>query len=162
MPASRRPRLPHARRVGPAPWYLAQLATPRVLVAREVRAGAVGVRRDGRALAPHEEVHVNVLDREMGEDVEVPSRLAGSKRCSPRSGQGVRIVFHLNPTNDAWCRDHGPSFIQRDRSGGREEAIVDWGYNAWGGKYPPYDADDVDAVADRGRVRDSGVSSRAS
>jgi agmatine deiminase len=24
-----------------------------------------------------------------------------------------------------------------------EQAIVDWGYNAWGGKYPPYDDDDV-------------------
>ena len=23
------------------------------------------------------------------------------------------------------------------------EAIVDWGYNAWGEKYPPYDLDDV-------------------
>ena len=27
--------------------------------------------------------------------------------------------------------------------GGREQAIVDWGYNAWGGKYPPFDLDDV-------------------
>ena len=27
--------------------------------------------------------------------------------------------------------------------GRREEAIVDWGYNAWGGKYPPYENDDV-------------------
>jgi agmatine deiminase len=24
-----------------------------------------------------------------------------------------------------------------------KKAIVDWGYNAWGGKYPPYDLDDV-------------------
>jgi agmatine deiminase len=24
-----------------------------------------------------------------------------------------------------------------------EQAIVDWDYNAWGGKYPPYDLDDV-------------------
>jgi agmatine deiminase len=28
--------------------------------------------------------------------------------------------------------------------GGRaEEAIIDWGYNAWGNKYPPFDLDDV-------------------
>ncbi|MGH7703437.1 MAG: agmatine deiminase family protein, partial [Gemmatimonadales bacterium] len=47
------------------------------------------------------------------------------------------------PTNDAWCRDHGPVFVQRTVDGRREEAIVDWGYNAWGGKYPPFDADDV-------------------
>src|SRR4029453_12479399 len=24
-----------------------------------------------------------------------------------------------------------------------EVAVVDWGYNAWGGKYPPYDRDDA-------------------
>jgi agmatine deiminase len=53
------------------------------------------------------------------------------------------VFFHFNPTNDAWCRDHGPIFIQREVDGRREEAIVDWGYNAWGGKYPPYDLDDV-------------------
>src|SRR5262249_11104428 len=50
---------------------------------------------------------------------------------------------HRNPTNDAWCRDHGPCFVQRTVGGRREEAIIDWGYNAWGGKYPPFDADDV-------------------
>ena len=53
------------------------------------------------------------------------------------------VFFHHNPTNDAWCRDHGPCFIQRTDGGRREEAIVDWGYNAWGGKYPPFEADDV-------------------
>ncbi len=24
-----------------------------------------------------------------------------------------------------------------------EKAIIDWGYNAWGNKYPPFDLDDV-------------------
>jgi agmatine deiminase len=28
------------------------------------------------------------------------------------------------------------------RGEGRSAAIVDWGFNAWGGKYPPWDADD--------------------
>ncbi len=53
------------------------------------------------------------------------------------------VFFHDNPTNDAWCRDHGPIFVQRRSAGKAEEAILDWGYNAWGGKYPPYDLDDV-------------------
>jgi agmatine deiminase len=26
---------------------------------------------------------------------------------------------------------------------GNQKAVVDWGYNAWGGKYPPFDLDDV-------------------
>ncbi|MHB1921291.1 MAG: agmatine deiminase family protein [Chitinophagaceae bacterium] len=48
--------------------------------------------------------------------------------------------FHF-PTNDAWCRDHGPAFLV---SSGihPQKAIVDWGYNAWGNKYPPFDLDD--------------------
>ena len=52
-----------------------------------------------------------------------------------------RLTFHLIPTNEPWCRDHGPIFLTR-----KEEprlAVVDWDYNAWGGKYPPCDLDEV-------------------
>jgi len=49
--------------------------------------------------------------------------------------------FYFNPTNDAWCRDHGPAFVLNRAK--KEKAIVDWNYNAWGDKYPPYDLDDV-------------------
>jgi agmatine deiminase len=51
------------------------------------------------------------------------------------------VEFYFHPTNDAWCRDHGPAFLLNKN--GKEKAIVDWGYNAWGNKYPPYDLDDV-------------------
>lgn len=52
------------------------------------------------------------------------------------------VHFFIHPTNDAWCRDHGPAFLL-NRNPAKGKAIVDWGYNAWGGKYPPYDLDDV-------------------
>jgi agmatine deiminase len=42
-------------------------------------------------------------------------------------------------TNDAWARDHGPTLLTSD--GKLPPAMVDWEYNAWGGKYPPFDAD---------------------
>ena len=46
-----------------------------------------------------------------------------------------RIIFHQFPTNDAWCRDHGPAYLlNRDNPG--QHAIVNWNHNAWGGKYP--------------------------
>jgi agmatine deiminase len=51
------------------------------------------------------------------------------------------VQFYFHPTNDAWCRDHGPAFIVNYEK--KEKAIIDWGYNAWGDKYPPYDLDDV-------------------
>jgi agmatine deiminase len=51
-----------------------------------------------------------------------------------------QIEFVVKPTNDAWCRDHGPAFLINPETG--QKMIVDWGHNAWGGKYPPYDDDD--------------------
>lgn len=52
-----------------------------------------------------------------------------------------RVQFYLHPTNDAWCRDHGPAFLINPQTE-IKKVVVDWGYNAWGDKYPPYDLDD--------------------
>ena len=52
-----------------------------------------------------------------------------------------QVEFFEFQTNDAWCRDHGPAFLINAAT--KQKAIVDWGYNAWGNKYPPYDLDDV-------------------
>ena len=41
----------------------------------------------------------------------------GSRRSAASSPTPARtrgnVFFHHNPTNDAWCRDHGPIFVQR-------------------------------------------------
>jgi len=52
-----------------------------------------------------------------------------------------RITFRRVPTNEPWCRDHGPIFLTRNKE--PRLAIVDWDYNAWGGKYWPCHLDDV-------------------
>jgi agmatine deiminase len=52
-----------------------------------------------------------------------------------------RILFYRIPTNEPWCRDHGPMFLTRDSD--PKLAVVDWDYNAWGNKYPPFDLDEV-------------------
>jgi agmatine deiminase len=52
-----------------------------------------------------------------------------------------QISFHMIPTNEPWCRDHGPIFLIRDVD--PKLAVVDWNYNAWGNKYPPFDLDEV-------------------
>lgn len=88
-----------------------------------------------RELAGGEEVHINVADEAMEHAARTEIRRAGAAPAN--------LFFHHFPTNDAWCRDHGPCFVQRDRGDGtRDELILDWGYNAWGGKYPPFDLDD--------------------
>jgi agmatine deiminase len=57
------------------------------------------------------------------------------------------VILHDIETNDAWCRDHGPTFLARGQGSGvrdqesGQKALVDWEYNAWGGKYPPFDKD---------------------
>jgi len=88
-----------------------------------------------RHLADHEEVHINVGGPGMEQEV---------RRLLADEGAGSgNVFFHSNPTNDAWCRDHGPIFVQRAGPHGPEQAVVDWKFNAWGDKYPPYDLDDV-------------------
>lgn len=84
------------------------------------------------ALARHEAVHVNVNDAAHERHVRALF-----------DAEGVRGDVHLHrvPTNDAWVRDHGAIFVVRDVDGRRERAATDWGYNAWGGKYPPFDLD---------------------
>ncbi len=48
------------------------------------------------------------------------------------------VGLHEVPTDDAWMRDHGPTFVTRADG----YALIDWRYNAWGGKYPPWEQDD--------------------
>jgi agmatine deiminase len=90
--------------------------------------------------------------------------LAGGKEVMEQArslvGDLKNVTLHDIPTNDAWCRDHGPTFLGRGQgTGDRRQgtgnssvspspplplspsALVDWGYNAWGGKYPPFDLD---------------------
>jgi agmatine deiminase len=52
-----------------------------------------------------------------------------------------RITFYRIATNEPWCRDHGPIFLTRDRD--PKLAAIDWDYNAWGNKYPPFDLDEI-------------------
>jgi agmatine deiminase len=52
-----------------------------------------------------------------------------------------RIELFDHPTNDVWCRDHGPIFVAGTDGSGL--TITDWTYNAWGGKFPPWDLDNA-------------------
>lgn len=98
-------------------------------------------------IAKREQVHVNVPNDNWEYIVRQQLKEHG---CPTKN-----VFFHYIPTNESWCRDHGPAFMTRIRPSKpygapanrtkrpRETAIVDWGFNAWGGKYPPYDSDDA-------------------
>jgi len=83
------------------------------------------------ALIESEQVCINVCDD--AHEAEARSVLRGLPT--------ERITFYRVPTNEPWCRDHGPIFLTRNRD--PSLAVVDWDYNAWGNKYPPFDLDEV-------------------
>ena len=87
-----------------------------------------------KELVKGEEVKINVVNTAMQQFATQTLEKAGVDLS--------RVKFFLHPTNDAWCRDHGPAFLINP-SAAQPKVIVDWGYNAWGDKYPPYDLDDV-------------------
>jgi agmatine deiminase len=87
-----------------------------------------------KTVAMSEKVRINVADAAM-KDFAV-------KHLQDAGVNMAQVEFFMHPTNDAWCRDHGPAFLINP-SAAQKKAIVDWGYNAWGGKYPPFDKDDV-------------------
>lgn len=116
-----------------------------------------------RHLVTVEDVNINVWNAE--KETWVRGLLAA------RNVPLDRVRFHHFPAYEPWCRDHGPIFLVRPGSGRGDEApfktaapaasgtagqrlvtsaatsgqraIVDWGYNAWGNKYPPFDLDDA-------------------
>ena len=57
---------------------------------------------------------------------------------SARDYLGADIDIFETPIDDSWTRDSGPCFVS-DGKGGL--AGVDFRFNAWGGKYDPYDQD---------------------
>ncbi|MBK5271147.1 MAG: agmatine deiminase family protein [Bacteroidia bacterium] len=87
-----------------------------------------------KELTKGEKVCINVNDENM--------KALASKYLQEAEVDLNKIEFFFNPTNDAWCRDHGPAFLINSNAK-QKKIIVDWGYNAWGNKYPPYALDDI-------------------
>jgi agmatine deiminase len=83
------------------------------------------------ALSSGETVHINVRDED--HERHVMGLLEG--KADP-----ARLRLHHVPTNDGWCRDHGAIFVRRPGADAPLLALG-FGYNAWGGKYPPFDLD---------------------
>ena len=86
-------------------------------------------------------------------------------------GDVPNVTLHDIPTNDVWIRDFGPLFLVpserqspniatpvtgnphpgplpkgegvKQAADEQPPALVDWEFNAWGGKYPPFDSDNA-------------------
>lgn len=97
------------------------------------------------AIFPHYAAFVKELTRGEMVRINVGSKMMEQFAIMHLENHSVdlrKVEFFIHPTNDAWCRDHGPAFLINPKAV-HKKLIVDWGYNAWGDKYPPYDLDDV-------------------
>ncbi len=50
--------------------------------------------------------------------------------------------LHPIATNDAWLRDNGPCFLA-PTAATQQPALLDWEFNSWGNKYPPFELDNA-------------------
>jgi agmatine deiminase len=87
-----------------------------------------------KALVPSEIVRINV--RDAAQEAEVRARL---NDC-PLD----RVEFFHVPTNEPWCRDHGPIFLKRKED--PRILAVSFGFNAWGYKLSPFEDDEAAAT----------------
>ena len=86
-------------------------------------------------LSKGEKVRINVKDEQM--------KAFALSFIEKTDANLAQVEFYFFETNDAWCRDHGPAFLVNTQNTETPKVIVDWGFNAWGGKYPPFENDDV-------------------
>ena len=86
-----------------------------------------------KTIAESEHVCINAHNETVMQAAKLRLLLAGADLS--------KITLLPFPTNDSWCRDHGPAFLINPAK--KQRMVVNWGYNAWGNKYPPYDRDDL-------------------
>lgn len=80
-----------------------------------------------RVIAASEKVRINVQSE--AEKVRLAAQFTAEEMPSDQ------IELFVHPSNDVWCRDHGPSFVINPALT-PNKAIVNWHFNAWGNKYP--------------------------
>jgi agmatine deiminase len=64
-----------------------------------------------------------------------PDAMESAKRSLSSAVELIEL-----PHDDSWMRDNGPTFLVDGKGG---IAGVNWKFNAWGGKYHPYEDDDL-------------------
>ena len=76
---------------------------------------------------------INLLVDDERTENEVRARLEKDKVSADN------LFFYHIPTEDAWIRDYGPTFVAGDKSLG----MVHWIFNSWGNKYKKLKADTI-------------------
>ena len=80
-------------------------------------------------IAPQAQVRINA-----------ESNLHGSISKLLKAKGVSNYALYDHKTDDVWCRDHGGLFVARDDG---QLQIADWTFNAWGGKFSPWNHDNM-------------------
>jgi agmatine deiminase len=89
-----------------------------------------------RAISRFEPVVMAVRPQDVA-DAEAYTGFQRSVGAADLSCDGGGYIWQVE-LDDSWARDTGPTFV-KDRGG--EGAAIGWRFNAWGGKYTPFDQD---------------------
>ena len=65
---------------------------------------------------------------------------AARKEIAEKNATLDQVEFVHIPTDTSWTRDYGPIFVRNEKN---KLVITDWIFNSWGGKYKPWNHDDV-------------------
>lgn len=85
-----------------------------------------------RAAVKYQDVHVLVNDAALRDKLR--------KEFADCEAAPFKLDFAVYPTNDSWIRDYGAITV---RAPGGKLIALDFSFNSWGGKYPPWDRDDA-------------------
>ena len=93
-----------------------------------------------RAVLAHESLIVGVHHPDLVEAVRA--------HIAPPADQAARLQVTIAPSNDSWVRDHGPLTVFENG----QPVLLDFTFNAWGGKYDSGLDDAIPAVLHRSGV----------
>ncbi|HKP94174.1 MAG TPA: agmatine deiminase family protein [Fibrobacteria bacterium] len=89
-----------------------------------------------RASLRYQDVNLLVNDRDLR------GRL-GEELGAMASQAPFRLEILEYPTNDSWIRDYGALTVRVPDGAKTRLVALDFTFNSWGGKYPPWDKDDA-------------------
>jgi agmatine deiminase len=88
---------------------------------------------------------VRILLRDTNQIAKVRELVRAAPTFADHPVRMDRVELLAIRTNDSWIRDYGPIFLNRISPAldGPLQIALNWQFNSWGGKYGPYDLDDV-------------------
>ncbi len=97
------------------------------------------------AVLPRQRLHLLVDDVKTRDELrkKFEQQFSGD-RGSLLENFADNLEILIRKTNDSWIRDYGAlSAYSGTKPGFMRKVMIDFGFNSWGGKYPPFDADNA-------------------